>query len=485
MQDAGDRPKLNRRHLLALGLVVPAAGAAGQAAAWPRRKPKTPAPPAPAPAPAPAATAAPSLQTPSAEFDYEPPLPEAAPPPAPGTRPPPDWGRLRAQWDLDWSEVDLSAMLFAANPRPVREAIARHRAALDRNPVTYLEHNNKRGQNLSRAAAGAYFGVPTDHVALCESTTSGIGLLYGGLTVRYGQEVLTSVHDYYVTHESLRLSAMRNGFSVRKITLHDGAETASTLDIVSRITRAITPATRVLALTWVHSSTGLKLPIRAIADALRPINATRQPADQVIFCVDGVHGFGVENTTLPELGCDVLVAGCHKWLFGPRGTGVVFFSPQALQKLSPVIPSFLASNAYSAWIGGFDPGPTTAARMTPGGFKAFEHVWALADAFQFHQGIGKEHVARRTHDLASQLKSGLAAMPHVRVRTPISPTMSAGIVSFDVAGMSARGVVSRLRQWRIIGSDAPYGVSHARLTPSIRNTPEDVAFALKAVAALG
>ena len=483
MQDAGDRPKLNRRHLLALGLVVPAAGAAGQAAAWPRRKPKTPAPPAPAPTPA--ATASPAPQTPSAEFDDEQPLPQAAPPPAPGTRPPPDWGRLRAQWDLDWSEVDLSAMLFAANPRPVREAIARHRAALDRNPVTYLEHNNKRGQNLSRAAAGAYFGVPTDHVALCESTTSGIGLLYGGLTVRYGQEVLTSVHDYYVTHESLRLSAQRNGFSVRKITLHDGAETASTLDIVSRITRAITPATRVLALTWVHSSTGLKLPIRAIADALRPINATRQPADQVIFCVDGVHGFGVENTTLPELGCDVLVAGCHKWLFGPRGTGVVFFSPQALQKLSPVIPSFLASNAYSAWIGGFDPGPTTAARMTPGGFKAFEHVWALADAFQFHQGIGKEHVARRTHDLASQLKSGLAAMPHVRVRTPISPTMSAGIVSFDVAGMSARGVVSRLRQWRIIGSDAPYGVSHARLTPSIRNTPEDVAFALKAVAALG
>ncbi|MBA4013655.1 MAG: aminotransferase [Phenylobacterium sp.] len=482
MRQAGDAPKLNRRHLLALGLVAaPVAGAASEAAAaWPRRKPKTPPPPPP-----PAATTAPAPEAPSAEFDDEPPLPQAAPAPAPGTLPPPDWGRLRAQWDLDWSEVDLAAMLFAANPRPVREAITRHRMALDRNPITYLEHNNKRGQNLSRAAAGAYFGVPTDHVALCESTTAGIGLLYGGLTLRYGQEVLTSVHDYYVTHESLRLSAQRNGFTVRKITLHDGAETASTIDIVSRITRAITPATRVLALTWVHSSTGLKLPIRAIADALRPINAGRQPADQIIFCVDGVHGFGVENTTLPELGCDVLVASCHKWLFGPRGTGVVFFSPQALQRLSPVIPSFLASNAYSAWIGGYDPGPTTAARMTPGGFKAFEHVWALADAFQFHQSVGKEHVARRTHDLAGQLKSGLAAMPHVRVRTPISPTMSAGIVSFDVAGMSARGVVSRLRQWRIIGSAAPYGVSHARLTPSIRNTPDDIAFALKAIAALG
>lgn len=482
MRQAGDAPKLNRRHLLALGIVAApvAAGAAGPAAAWPKRKSKTP-----PPAAEPASPAAPAPQTPSAEFDDEPSLPEPTPAPQFGARPPPDWARLRAQWDLDWSEVDLSAMLFASNPRPVREAIARHRAALDRNPITYLEHNNKRGQNASRAAAGAYFGVPMDHVALCESTTAGVGLMYGGLNLRYGQEVLTSVHDYYVTHESLRLSAQRNGFTVRKIALHDGAETAMPAEIVRRVTAAIGPATRVLALTWVHSSTGLKLPIRAIADALKPINASRQPADQVIFCVDGVHGFGVENTTLPELGCDVLVAGCHKWLFGPRGTGVMFFSPQALPKLAPIVPSFIASNAYSAWIGGFDPGPTTAARMTPGGFKAFEHVWALADAFQFHQSVGKEHVAKRTHELASQLKSGLAAMPHVRLRTPTNPQMSAGIVSFDVAGMSARGVVSRLRQWRIIGSAAPYGVSHARLTPSIRNTPEDVAFALKAIAGMG
>ena len=56
MRQAGEAPKLNRRHLLAMGLVVaPVAGAASEAAAWPTRKPKTPPPPAPAPAAAPAA----------------------------------------------------------------------------------------------------------------------------------------------------------------------------------------------------------------------------------------------------------------------------------------------------------------------------------------------------------------------------------------------------------------------------------------------
>lgn len=447
-------PNLNRRHLLALGLAAaPAIAAAQEMDEAPT--PATAAPPAPAPAVAP-----------------------------PGPRPP-DWNRLRAMWDLDWGEVDLSAMLFASNPKPVREAITRHRAALDRNPVTYLEHNNKRLQNAARAAAGAYFGVPIEQVGLCESTTSGIGLVYAGLNLRYGQEALTSVHDYYVTHESLRLASRKTGMGVRKITLHDGATTASTPEIVRRVVAGITPATRVLALTWVHSSTGLKLPIRAIADALKPINATRQPADQVLFFVDGVHGFGVEDTTFPQLGCDVLVAGCHKWLFGPRGTGVMFFSPLALSRLSPTIPSFLAHDAYSAWIGNYDPGPTTAARMTPGGFKAFEQVWSLNEAFGFHQMLGKPHIANRTHELATLLKTGLSALPNVRVRTPLSPQMSAGIVSFDVAGHSARDTVSRLRSWRIIGSAAPYAEQHARLTPSIRNTPEDIAFAIKAVAAMG
>lgn len=450
--EPADAPRLSRRHLLALGLAAAPAVAVAQ------------------------------------ELDDQPdaatPAPQPAPTPTPGTKPP-DWNRLRGQWDLDWGEVDLSAMLFASNPKPVRDAITRHRQALDRNPITYLEHNNKRLQNAARAAAGAYFGVPLEQVALCESTTSGVGLIYAGLGLRYGQEALTTVHDYYVTHESLRLAARRTGATVRKITLHDGAENASTPEMVRRILAAITPATRVLALTWVHSSTGLKLPIRAIADALKPINAQRQPPDQILFCVDGVHGFGVENTTLPELGCDVLVAGCHKWLFGPRGTGVIFFSPQALARLAPVIPTFLAPDAYSAWIGGYDPGPTTAARMTPGGFKAFEQVWSLSEAFGFHQMVGKTHVASRTHELAGLLKTGLAAMPHVRVRTPMSPEMSAGIVSFDVSGQSSRDTVSRLRNWRIIGSAAPYATPHVRLTPSIRNTPDDVAFALKALAAMG
>ena len=88
-----------------------------------------------------------------------------------------DWNWVRGQWALDWSLVDLAAMLFASNPRPVRNAIDRHRKGLDASPVTYLSSRNRPLQNAARAAAGEYFGVKADDVALVESTTSGIGLL--------------------------------------------------------------------------------------------------------------------------------------------------------------------------------------------------------------------------------------------------------------------------------------------------------------------
>ncbi len=50
---------------------------------------------------------------------------------------------------------------------------------------------------------------------------------------------------------------------------------------------------------------------------------------------------------------------------------MIFGTDLGWSRVEPTVPSFLAEGAYSAWIGGYDPGPTTAARMTPGGFKAF------------------------------------------------------------------------------------------------------------------
>lgn len=123
--------------------------------------------------------------------------------------------------------------------------------------------------------------------------------------------------------------------------------------------------------------------------------------------------------------------------------------------------------------------------MTPGGFKPFEHLWAMAQAFEFHQQLGKSRVAERIHSLSRQLKEGLAEMSRVTLYTPMDESLSAGIICFDVDGLTPIQVVRQLQQRNIIASSTPYSPSHARLTPGVYNTPEEMEQVLRAIRELG
>ena len=119
--------------------------------------------------------------------------------------------------------------------------------------------------------------------------------------------------------------------------------------------------------------------------------------------------------------------------------------------------------------------------VTPGGFTAYEHQWAMGAAFRFHQQIGPARIAARIRELNDQCKSGLARIDRVTLHTPMRPEISAGLVAFEVDGISPDDVVKRLLEKRIIASTSPYRVSYARLAPSLMNDPSEVEKALAAV----
>ena len=139
-----------------------------------------------------------------------------------------------------------------------------------------------------------------------------------------------------------------------------------------------------------------------------------------------------------------------------------------------IIPTF-NFEAYRIWMEEVPPRQIPfGAIMTPGGFHSFEHRWALAEAFRFHQTIGKARVTERIHRLNRQLKEGLLRMRHVTLITPIAEDLSAGIVCFEVEGQKPQQVVDHLRQRRIMASVTPYATQYVRLAPSLLTSPEEV-----------
>jgi selenocysteine lyase/cysteine desulfurase len=340
----------------------------------------------------------------------------------------------------------------------VRNAVEEYRRELDAGGIEYVQHQIAQAEGAVLASAARYLGTDPELVALTDSTTMGLGLVYGGARLAPGDELLASVHDFYATHEAMRFAAARAGATVRLVRLYDDPATAHPDQLVERLVAAIGPRTRMLGVTWVHSSSGVRFPVRTLAERLRPVNASRPPDERVLLVVDGVHGLGVEPDVVSRLGCDVFVSGCHKWLYGPRGTGVVWARRSAWRRFVPVIPTF-DPNSYEAWRTG-QPVPLPrlewSPAMTPGGFHSFENRWALAEAFGFHEEIGRRRIATRIASLTDRLRAGLAQLPNVRMVSPAHPELRSAIVCFEVEGMDPEAAVQRLRAKGVRVSETPY-----------------------------
>src|SRR5699024_9506567 len=163
---------------------------------------------------------------------------------------PTDWFSVRDQFSLSRSYIHMALFTFASHPRPVAEAIEQHRQAFDKDPVSYWYEHHKTAGPRQRAAAAEYLGTNPNHIALTDSTTMGLGLVYGALKLAPDQEILSTTHDHYSTEMSLRHRSERTGSTFRQIDLYNDPAAASVDEIVSRMLVTITDRTLVLVVTW-------------------------------------------------------------------------------------------------------------------------------------------------------------------------------------------------------------------------------------------
>ncbi len=395
------------------------------------------------------------------------------------------WRAVRQQFNLDPGLVHLAPMILASHPKPVRESIDYFRDLLDRNPKRAHDDLQQNDTRVLRSAA-AYFGCSPNEIALTDSTTMGLGLLMTALELKPGDEILHSRHDHYSSDTAIGYAVQRYGCTQAEQSLYDLLDPQNTTEqeIVQNLLDGVTGSTRLVVLTWVDSTTGVKLPLREITEAIRLLNKTRDPERTILVAVDGVHALGVEEFVLSEELCDFFIAGCHKTLCGPRGTGILWASPSAWQHVRRTIPPF-GSELIDCWrLGMSDTHHAIGRLMTPGGFHSFEHRWALAEAFDFQLNIGKRRVQKRLHQLARFCKEGLRCMPHIHVLTPHSPHLSGAMICFDVENWDPKKVEEELFKKGVVASASTGKTPHMRFAVGLYTRRKDILAGLAAVDAL-
>ncbi|MEU5631695.1 cysteine desulfurase-like protein [Streptomyces rishiriensis] len=216
-------------------------------------------------------------------------------------------------------------------PVPVAEAIARTMTGplSNRGAVSASERNAERAVAEFRAAYADLLGVPASGVVHGRSATQ---LTYDfsrhlAKDWRAGDEIVLSRLDHDANVRPWLQAAERAGVAVRWIGIDD-ATTELDLDSYER---ALSPRTRLVAVTAASNVLGTRPPLRRIADLAHEVGA--------LVHVDGVHYAAHHLVDVPALGADLFVCSPYKFL-GPH-CGVLAGSPDVLETLAPdkLLPS--------------------------------------------------------------------------------------------------------------------------------------------------
>lgn len=303
------------------------------------------------------------------------------------------------------------------------------------------------------AGAAKLLGAGDDEVALTHGTTEGVNMVLHGLPWQPGDELVTADLEHPALAATTKVIAERYGVVLREVEI---PSQASAEEMVTRITGALTPRTRLVALSHIQFTCGLRMPLEPIAVAAHEAGA--------LLLVDGAQTGGHIVLDMPSLGADFYAISGQKWLFGPTGTGALFVRREMRERLRPM---FVAHDLDAG-------GRRAGARLYELTSNGAGLAAGFAEGLRIHHELGPERIEARTKALSDRLRLGLQDAPGVRLTSPTDPDTACGLVSVAVDGMEPDEVTKAL--WdnhRIVGRNVASPAA-VRLSTAPFNTEEEM-----------
>jgi isopenicillin-N epimerase len=372
------------------------------------------------------------------------------------------WQLLRRQFPLEDGLIYLNAANVCPASRPVLDRYAALLRDFQADPSFQNRDKYRPLRESVRAKVAALLGVSADEVALTRNTSEGTNLVVRGIDLKLGDEVVITDHNHPSNNESWKLRARREGLVVVSVPVVVPARSAE--DLVAGIEKAVTPRTRVIAITHLTSTTGIRYPVKPIAELARRRG--------IFLHVDGAQTFGAGDVNLRDLGCDTYSASLHKWPMGPLEAGILYVRSERVGQLWPAIVS-----------AGWDERLAGVRKFEAVGQQDDPRVAALEAAVDLLDLIGLREVEARIQALAGRAKRGLAALGDVELKTNIEPELSGGVVKFRLKGVpTARAYELLWKKHRLAIAMTAGGDSEGlRFSAHIYNTFEEIDRAVAAV----
>ena len=280
-------------------------------------------------------------------------------------------------------------------------------------------------------------GVGPHRLALTENVTSGCVLPLWGLPWQAGDELLISDCEHPGVVAACQELARRESLSIRTLRVFDLCCSTSQSElskaVLEAVEQALTPQTRLVALSHLLWNSGSVMPIASVATLLQ--SHSREPW----LLVDAAQSMGSIPVEEAAAVADIYAFTGHKWCCGPEGLGGVALSERLLEQGQPTLIGWRSLRHESM-----------AGSMFHSDARRFEVATSCAPlcsglssslALLANEGTAEQRL-QRIQIASDELWQGLQAIPGIRTLLPEPPP--AGLVSFTLEERSTTTTVETL-----------------------------------------
>jgi selenocysteine lyase/cysteine desulfurase len=328
-----------------------------------------------------------------------------------------------------------------------------------------------------RTSAAALIGARTDQIALLESATSawarGLAAITYTRPLDDGDRILVSSAEYASNVLPLMQLCMSTGARLEFIP--DGTDGCLN---VAAFTEMLDTDVAIVAVTHCPSQNGLINDVAGVGAAIAGTDTW--------YLVDACQSIGQVPLDVTDIGADFVSVTGRKFLRGPRGTGFLYASDEALDELEP----FPLDMHSATWTPDGYEVQSSAVRFEYWE-KSYATLLGMGAAIDYALAVGIEPLSERIAELAEYARSGLQQIPGVQVHD--RGARRSGIVTLTRDGVSAADLVAGARSAGINVSLSTPSTSRRdfeqhgivglmRVSPHAYNTTEEIDRLLVAVA---
>jgi cysteine desulfurase/selenocysteine lyase len=316
----------------------------------------------------------------------------------------PDWEKVKSQFTLVNSRKHFNTASIGPSPRIVQD---------------------------TTIASINFVNVNPEQLAITRNATEGMNIVARSLKLNQGDEVIITSEEHIGGSAPWMTLQNEIGIKVKVVNILGNEE-----KFVKLIKSSISDRTKVISISHITCTTGTVLPVKEIIEFCKK--------NQIQSVIDGTQALGQISLNLKSLQPNFFIASCHKWLFGPKGTGILYMNQDFLNNTPPLFAGAYTDQKFDLKKGIYEY-VKHASRYEYGTINS-PIIAGLGAAVEFMDKVGIKNVEDRGKNLAERFRNKVSQHNDIFFLTPDQLDNYASIITFRIKHKNGSNVCKELRK---------------------------------------